>query len=105
MGDISSNVGVFNTVGIILSTVGDNLSTVGEVQYRGGYHDTCGGSCQYHGGRTVPQIFMFSIVGRYHNMCVRDIQYLQYSTFFMISPTVPNTPQYSRYPYGTGHSP
>ena len=35
--------GVFSTVGDIMSTVGDILSTVGGVQYRGGYHDKCGG--------------------------------------------------------------
>ena len=27
----------------IMSTVGVILSTVGDVQYRGGYHDACGG--------------------------------------------------------------
>ena len=36
--------------------VGDILSTIGGVQYRGGYHEYCGGyleyrgSVQYHGG-------------------------------------------------------
>ena len=29
--------------GDIMSTVGVVLSTVGDVQYRGGYHDACGG--------------------------------------------------------------
>ena len=42
-GDILSTVGVFSTVGDIMSTVGVILSTVGDVQYRGGYHDACGG--------------------------------------------------------------
>ena len=32
-----------STVGDIMSTVGVILSTVGDVQYRGGYHDACGG--------------------------------------------------------------
>ena len=36
VGDILSTMGVFSTVGVILSTVGD-------VQYCGGYHDACGG--------------------------------------------------------------
>ena len=34
---------MFSTVGDIMSTVGAILSTVGDVQYRGGYHDACGG--------------------------------------------------------------
>ena len=34
---------IMSTVGDIMSTVGDILSTVGSVQYRGGYHDKCGG--------------------------------------------------------------
>ena len=42
--------GVFSTVGDIMSTVGDILSTVGGVQYRGGYHDKCGGYLEYRGG-------------------------------------------------------
>ena len=29
--------------------VGDILSTVGDVQYRGGYHDKCGGYLEYRG--------------------------------------------------------
>ena len=33
-----------------MSTVGDILSTVGGVQYRGGYHDKCGGYLEYRGG-------------------------------------------------------
>ena len=32
-----------STVGDIILNVGDILSTVGDVQYREGYHDTCGG--------------------------------------------------------------
>ena len=32
-----------------MSTVEDILSTVGGVQYRGGYHDKCGGYHEYHG--------------------------------------------------------
>ena len=39
---VLSTVGVFGTMGDIMSTVGDILSTVGGVQYRGGYHDKCG---------------------------------------------------------------
>ena len=35
---------------------GDILSTVGGVQYRGGYHDKCGGYLEYRGG-------VFSTVG------------------------------------------
>ena len=38
-----------------MSTVGDILSTVGGVQYRGGYHDKCGGYLEYRG--------VFSTVG------------------------------------------
>ena len=34
----------------VFSTVGDILSTVGGVQYRGGYHDKCGGYLEYRGG-------------------------------------------------------
>ena len=30
------------------------MSTMGGVQYRGGYHDTCGGYHEYHGGCSVP---------------------------------------------------
>ena len=37
-----------------MSTVGG----VGGVQYRGGYHDKCGGYLEYHG--------VFSTVGGYH---------------------------------------
>ena len=36
-----------------MSTMGDILSTVGGVQYRGGYHDKCGGYLEYHGGCSV----------------------------------------------------
>ena len=35
--------GVFSTVGDIMSTVGGYLEYRGGVQYRGGYHDKCGG--------------------------------------------------------------
>ena len=38
-----------STVGDILSTVGDILSTVWDVQYRGVYHDKCGGYLEYCG--------------------------------------------------------
>ena len=51
--------GVFSTVGDIMSTVGDILSTVGGVQYRGGYHDKCGGISWVPWG-------VFSTVGGYH---------------------------------------
>ena len=41
--------------------VGDILSTVGDVQYRGAYHDKCGGYLEYgegylehHRGYSVP---------------------------------------------------
>ena len=40
---------VLSTVGVF-STVGDILSTVGGVQYRGGCHDKCGGYLEYRGG-------------------------------------------------------
>ena len=43
MGDILSTVGVFSTVGDIMINAGDILSTVEGVQYRGGYHEYCGG--------------------------------------------------------------
>ena len=67
-GDMLSTVGVFSTVGDIMSTVGgyleyrggcsvpcadimmhvgDIMSTVGGVQYRGGYHPL---KFEYHGG-------------------------------------------------------
>ena len=58
-GDILSSVGVFSTVGDIMSTVGVILSTVGDVQYRGGYHDACGDimstveGVQYCGGKSL----------------------------------------------------
>ena len=29
--------------------LGDILNTVGDVQYRGEYHDKCGGYLEYHG--------------------------------------------------------
>ena len=29
-------------------------NTMGDVQYLGGYHDTCGGYHEYRGGRSVP---------------------------------------------------
>ena len=71
---VLSTVGVFNTVGDIMSTVGDILSTMGGVQYRGdiminvgGYHEyrgvfstmgdimsTVGGSLEYRGRCSVP---------------------------------------------------
>ena len=41
-----------------MSTVGDILDTVEDVQYRGGYHDKCGGYLEYCGD-------IMSIVGRY----------------------------------------
>ena len=47
---VLSPVGVFSTVGDIMSTVGDILSTMEGVQYRGGYHDKCGGYLEYRGG-------------------------------------------------------
>ena len=37
-----------------MSTWGDILSTVGGVQYRGGYHDKCGGYLEFRGGCSVP---------------------------------------------------
>ena len=62
-----STVGVFSTVGDILSTVGgvqyrggyleyrgDIMSTVGGVQYRGGYLEYRGGYHEYRGGCSVP---------------------------------------------------
>ena len=45
-GDNVSTVGVF-------STVGDILSTVGDVQYRRGYRDTCGEYHEYRGGNNL----------------------------------------------------
>ena len=52
VGDSLSTVGVFSTVGDIMSTVGVILSTVGDIQYRGGYHDACGGYHEYRGGKS-----------------------------------------------------
>ena len=43
VGDILSTVGVFSTVGDIMINVGDILSTVGVFSTVGGYHE-------YHGG-------------------------------------------------------
>ena len=43
-------MGVFSTVGDIMSTVGGYLEYHGGVQYRGGYHDKCGGYLEYRGG-------------------------------------------------------
>ena len=60
-GDIMSTVGVFSTVGVILSTVWDILSTVGDVQYRGGYHEYHGG-VQYRWG-------YHEYRGGYHDAC------------------------------------
>ena len=37
-----------------MSTVVVILSTMGDVQYRGGYHDACGGYHEYRGGCSVP---------------------------------------------------
>ena len=42
-------VGVFNTVGDIMSPMGRYLKYGGSVQYRGGYHDKCGGYLEYRG--------------------------------------------------------
>ena len=47
VGDILSTLGVFSTVGDIMSTVGVILSTVGVFSTVGGYHE-------YHGGCSVP---------------------------------------------------
>ena len=47
---VLSTVGVFSTVGDIMSTVGEYLEYRGGVQYRGGYHDKCGGYLEYRGG-------------------------------------------------------
>ena len=43
VGDILSTVGVFSTVGDIMSTMGVILSTMGDTQYGEGYHDAHGG--------------------------------------------------------------
>ena len=50
-----STVGVFSTVGDTMSTMGGYLEYRGGVQYRGGYHDKCGGYLEYRG--------VFSTVG------------------------------------------
>ena len=44
-----------STVGDVLSTVGGYLEYHWGVQYRGGYHDKCGGYLEYRG--------VFSTVG------------------------------------------
>ena len=67
-----------STVGLF-STVGDIMSTVGGVQYRGGYHDKCGGyheyrgvilstvgDIQYRGGYHDARGDIMSTVGGYH---------------------------------------
>ena len=45
MGDIMSTVGVFSTMGGYHPF---------KFEYRGGYHDTCGGYHEYRGGCLVP---------------------------------------------------
>ena len=43
-----------------MSTVGVILSTLGDTQYRGGYHDACGGYHEYRGVfSTVGEIFCY----------------------------------------------
>ena len=37
-----------------MSTVGGYLEYCGDVQYRGGYHNACGGYYEYRGGCSVP---------------------------------------------------
>ena len=67
VGDILSTMGVFSTVGDIMSTIGVILSTVVDVQYRGGYHDARGDimstveGAQYHGGK----VFCYLSTQRY----------------------------------------
>ena len=39
---VLSTMGVFSTMGDIMSTMGDILSTVGVFSIMGGYHDKCG---------------------------------------------------------------
>ena len=58
----------------------DILSTWGDSNYRGGYHDKCGG---YH-QLSLPTCFMFRTMGRYHDTCVGDVQY----PYITISSTV-----------------
>ena len=48
-----------------MSTVGDILSTVGGGQYRGGYHDKCGGYLEYRGGVQYRWGDIMSTVGGY----------------------------------------
>ena len=57
-GDIMSTVGVFSTVGDIMSAVGGYMSTVGVFSTVGGYHplkfEYRGGYHEYRGGCSVP---------------------------------------------------
>ena len=43
-GDAMSTLGVFSTSGDTMSTLGNIMSTSMDVQYIGGYHDTCRGA-------------------------------------------------------------
>ena len=61
VGDIMSTVGryleyhgVFSTMGDIMINVGDILSTVGVFSTVGGYHEYRGGYLEYCGGCSVP---------------------------------------------------
>ena len=66
---VISNVGVFSTVGDIMSAVGDILSTMEGVQYRGGYHEYRGvilstvGDIMMHVGDIMSTVGVFSTVG------------------------------------------
>ena len=53
-GDILSTVGVFSTVGDIMSTVGGYLEYRGGCSVPWGYHDARGGYHEYRGGCSVP---------------------------------------------------
>ena len=73
---------IFSTLGEILEYHGGCsvlweviLSTMEDVQFRGGYHDTCKliSSVPFGMFSTIT-FFMFSTMGRYHDTCVGDVQ-------------------------------
>ena len=98
-----STVGVFSTVGDIMSTMGRYLEYCGGVQYRGGYHDKCGGYLENRGvfstmgdimstvGVTLSTVGDVQYGGRYHDArrdimsAVKGVQYRGGKVFCYLS--------------------
>ena len=79
-----------STVGDIMSTVGGYLEYRGGVQYRGGYHEKCGGYLEYRGG--------------YHEYCGGCSVPWEENLLLFEYPTVLNTPHSTQdNPHGTEH--